>query len=46
MHHDIERLSTGNTIMLGYERRSFSEISKEIIHDDYFREIDRKANIL
>jgi hypothetical protein len=46
VHHDIERLSGGNTMILGYERRSFREISKNVINDDYFREIDPEGNVL
>jgi hypothetical protein len=46
VHHDIERLSNGNTMLLGYERRSFPDISRDVIHDDYFREIDPDGNIL
>lgn len=46
VHHDIERLSNGNTVMLGYERRSFPEISDKVIHDDYFKEIDAAGNVI
>jgi hypothetical protein len=46
VHHDIERLANGHTMLLGYERRSFPEISKEVIADDYFKEIDVEGNIL
>jgi outer membrane protein assembly factor BamB len=46
MHHDIERLVSGNTVILGSERRKFPEISKNIIFDDYYREINNDGEII
>ncbi|MBT3274465.1 MAG: hypothetical protein HN368_15010 [Spirochaetales bacterium] len=46
IHHDIERLLNGNTVILGYERNRIPEISKEIISDDYYREIDKNGNVV
>jgi hypothetical protein len=46
VHHDLERLSGGNTMILGSRRQTFPAISSKEIADDYYREIDPDGKVL
>ncbi len=46
VHHDLERLPNGNTVILGGEQRSIPDISKKPISDDYYREIDASGTTI
>jgi len=46
LHHDFERLSNGNTIILCHEIREVPQISRKGIVDDYILEIDPQGNVL
>ena len=46
VHHDLERLSNGNTMILGCERGKTHALCEKPFQDTCFREIDRDGNVL
>ena len=46
IHHDVERLESGNTVILGWELREDENVSDCPFQDSYFKEIDIDGNVV
>jgi outer membrane protein assembly factor BamB len=46
LHHDFQRLESGNTLAIGRHLSTVPSISNKMIADDYIIEIDKKGSIV